>query len=487
MTNTNLTILLLLAAAIPVFSQQTDSTDLKIGDVTVYGSARLRGPVWDWFQGNANNEYAFSESYLRFGFKESGHVFDWNLEFAVPVLLDLPNNAVAAGTQGQQGFGASYYVANKKNTDAAMIFAKQGYVVFHPSTGELKQSIKLGRTEFSDGAELTPHSATVAAVIKTRMAERLIGNFGFSDVGRSFDGAVYSVTDANRNFTLMATRPTRGVFQVDGWGELDINLFYGAYTQETGKGDNSGEFRAFAAGYDDMRDSTLKTDNRPAAVRSLDRQNVEIGTYGADYVHAAKTAMGTFDVLGWGALQYGSWGVQSDRAYAYVAEAGWQPPVLKALKPWLRGGIDYGSGDKHPNDSVHATFFQILPTARVFARFPIYNMMNMRDAFAELALRPSKKLMLRSDMHSLQLASANDLWYQGGGAFQPWTFGYTGRASNGNASLGNLYDISADYTINRNLAFATYFGHLDGGALPYSIYPKDGNANMGFIELDCKF
>jgi len=32
------------------------------------------------------------------------------------------------------------------------------------------------------------------------------------------------------NVTFFASRPTRGVYQVDGMGELDINLFYGAYT-----------------------------------------------------------------------------------------------------------------------------------------------------------------------------------------------------------------------------------------------------------------
>ena len=58
-------------------------------------------------------------------------------------------------------------------------------------------------------------------------------------------------------------------------------------------------------------------------------------------------------------------------------------------------------------------------------------MMNNRDVFGELQLRPSKKISVRSDVHSLRLANRNDLWYSGGGAFQPWTFGYTGRPSNG--------------------------------------------------------
>jgi hypothetical protein len=63
-----------------------------------------------------------------------------------------------------------------------------------------------------------------------RIAHRLIGNFGFSDVGRSFDGVQYSLNPPKWNVTLLAARPTRGVFQVDGWGELKANVFYGAVT-----------------------------------------------------------------------------------------------------------------------------------------------------------------------------------------------------------------------------------------------------------------
>lgn len=476
-----------LAAALPLAAQQSDTSNIKFGDVTAYGSVRLRGPVWDWFQGNADNQYAYSESFLRFGFAEKRRLVDWNVEFAVPVLLNLPSDAVAPGAQGQQGFGATYYVSNHRERNAAMIFAKQGYLVFHPESGALKQSLKVGRTEFSDGAELASPNATVASVIKTRVAERLIGNFGFSDVGRSFDGVVYSATKGSRNLTVLATRPTRGVFQVDGWGDLNIGLFYGAFTQRTGSKTNGGEFRAFAIGYDDGRSSTLKTDNRAATVRARDHENINIGTYGADYVHAVATPAGTFDVLGWGALQYGSWGTQKDRAYAYVAEGGWQPPVGKLLKPWVRIGYDYGSGDRNPNDGTHTTFFQVLPTARVFARFPLYNMMNTRDEFAELVLRPVKSLVLRGDAHSIDLASKRDLWYQGGGAFQPWTFGYSGRTSNGHGGIGNLYDASADLTLKHGLALSAYFGHLQGGSVPQSIYPKNGNANLGYVEMDYKF
>ena len=67
----------------------------------------------------------------------------------------------------------------------------------------------------------------------------------------------------------------------------------------------------------------------------------------------------------------------------------------------------------------------MLPTPRNYARFPLYNLMNIRDAFGELLFRPVKAILIRDDFHNLALANPNDLWYSGGGMFQPWTFGYT--------------------------------------------------------------
>lgn len=456
---------------------------LKIGGVTVSGSLRTRVEAWDWFEGSANNRYTFPGSILRVSLSESKPGLDWQLEFALPFLLGLPDNAIAPGTQGQFGLGASYFAANSGKTNTALPFVKQGYVRLKGIAGHPGHSIKLGRTEFVDGTEVTPKDATLASLKRDRIAHRLLGNFAFSDVGRSFDGVVYSGGGSRLNFTLLGGRPTRGVFQVDGWGELKINVFYGALTGQVGGSGSAGEWRVFGLGYNDTRDQVVKTDNRALAVRRADTGHLNLGTYGGHYIHAVASRAGTVDFLVWGALQNGSWGSLTQRAYAYAAEAGWQPPVLDKVRPWLRGGYNYGSGDKNPNDGTNGTFFQVLPTPRIYARFPFFNMMNNRDVFGELILRPGKALNIRTDIHSLRLASSSDLWYGGGGAFQPWTFGYTGRASGGQAGLATLYDGSVDYTYNRHVSAGLYFGHAAGKLVMQTIYPRGKNANYGFVEL----
>jgi hypothetical protein len=163
-------------------------------------------------------------------------------------------------------------------------------------------------------------------------------------------------------------------------------------------------------------------------------------------------------------------------------EAGFQPAILPKLKPWIRAGYTLGSGDSNPNDSTHGTFFQILPTPRPYARFPFFNMMNTEDAFGALILRPHAKVTISSEYHSLRLTNPNDLWYSGGGAFQPWTFGYTGRSTSGRRSLGNLYDTSAEYRANRHVTFTAYLGYTQGLAAMRQIYPAGKDGRFGYLE-----
>jgi hypothetical protein len=457
----------------------------KLGPLEISVNWRTRAEGWNWFKGTTgNSDYGLWDSLLRVGIGQTGEHFDWFLEGEQPSILGLPNNAVVAAPQGQLGLGGNYYAANHNHTDVANGFVKQAFVNFkHLGPAGLK----LGRFEYFDGLEVKPQDALLATVIQTRIASRLISNFAFAAVQRTYDGVRLSADSGKNNFTFFGARPTQGVYQVKGMDELDVDTYYGAYNRSVTTQQGAGELRVFALGYIDHRTLVLKTDNRPAAIRAADTGKIEIATWGADYAHVFNTTnAGKFDFLIWGAVQTGSWGNLAQHAGAFVGEAGWQPPV-KVMKPWLSAGYSYGSGDKSPNDSRHGTFFQVLPTPRQYARFPFYNMMNNEDLYGTLNLRPASKLTLRSELHTLRLASASDLWYSGGGAFQPATFGYTGRPSNGNRGLGNVWDLSADYQITPAFSTTFYYGHAWGKGVISAIYPKEKNGQLIFLETNFHF
>ena len=479
--------LLLAARPLSLRAQTPASEAVSPGGVTVSGSIRARSYSWDWFGDTATGDYTYPATLVRLGLSKSQPTYDWHIEAALPLVFNLPTTAVAAAPQGQLGLGAAYFAANSNARNTAALFLKQGFVRWN-SVGRIAgQTLKVGRFEFNDGMEVTPKNASLASLKRDRITQRLLGNFGFSDVGRSIDGVQYALTRTGLNLTGVIGRPTQGVFQVNGWPELDVNVFYGAVTGQHGGDRHPCEWRVFGLGYDDYRDGVVKADNRSLALRSADTGSIAIGTYGGHYLQVMPTAAGPFDVLVWGAAQAGVWGALSHRAGAVAAEAGWQPAAFGRLQPWMRAGYDYASGDGDPSDRTHGTFFQLLPTPRVYARLPFFNMMNSRDTFAELIVRPSKKLAARSDVHALRLADAHDLWYSGGGAFQRGTFGYTGRPSNGQSGLAMLYDVSGDYSVTSHFAVSLYYGRAAGQAAIQSIYPTGRYGYLGYGELLSRF
>jgi len=458
---------------------------IKLGKVTVSGSFRTRQEAWDWFQPDSGDpSYLYSGNLFRVTFSQSFESWDWQVELAVPFLLGLPNNAVAPGAQGQLGLGANYFLANDRNRNSAMLFPKQAFLQFKARGAAHR--VKVGRFEFMDGSELAPKNATLAALKRDRINMRLIGHFGWAHVGRSFDGVHYSYTKPSGNFTFVGAIPTRGVFQTDGWGETNSAFGYASFTKPWGKGRHNADTRVFAIHYHDWR-QVLKTDNRPVLLRQADMANIRVASFGGHSLHALETKPGTVDVLVWGLGQTGRWGRLDHRACALALEAGFQPRIAKRLKPWVRGGFFRGSGDGDPSDSVHRSFFQILPTPRPFARFPFFNLMNNQDLNAALILRPHAKVTVSSEFHALRLASSRDLWYLGGGVFQPWTFGYAGRATSGNRSLANLFDTSVEWRARRDVTLTGYIGYAQGKAVTEFIYPRGRDAKLGYLELMYRF
>ena len=113
--------------------------------------------------------------------------------------------------------------------------------------------------------------------------------------------------------------------------------------------------------------------------------------------------------------------------------------------------------------------------------------MNNEDRFVQFTVSPHPKLILRTEAHSLDLASARDLWYIGGGAFQKETFGFTGRPSGGQRRFGDVFDLSADYQLDAQTMFTFYVAHASGKAVIRSIYPSGPSANFAYVEMNRRF
>lgn len=464
-------------------------------------SWRTRVESWHWFDATApgtDGDYAFTGTIVRAGVAARRPGLGVTVEAAVPVLVGLPADAIAPAPQGQLGLGGAYFAANARERDVATVILKNAFVRVGGGTAAAPRghAVRLGRMELADGAEMAPVDATLAAVKRDRIAQRLLGPFAWTHVGRSFDGVHYTYDRpaipggaAPFNVTLAAVRPTEGAFRANAWSPLRIDVLYGAYTRGVAWGGRqASDLRLFVLHYDDRRDAAraVKVDNRPAAARAADAGRVRVTTVGGHVLHAIPSRAGTVDLVAWGAAQVGDWGALSHRAQAAALEAGWQPAGLP-WRPWVRATWFAGSGDGDASDGRHGTFFEVLPTPRPFARFPFHNLMNIEQAGGTLVLRPATRVTLRTDVNALRLRRASDLWYAGGGAFERASFGYAGRPAGGARTLATLADLSVDVRLTRRLGVNAYLARAAEGAVPRTVHPGTGPATFGYVEFDVRY
>ena len=86
------------------------------------------------------------------------------------MLVGLPADAIASGTQGQLGLGATYFAANQAGRSSASIFVKQALIRLNDLAAVAGQSLAGGRMELVDGTEVAPKQPTLAALKHDRIA-----------------------------------------------------------------------------------------------------------------------------------------------------------------------------------------------------------------------------------------------------------------------------------------------------------------------------
>jgi hypothetical protein len=447
-------------------------------------SERLRYESFDWFEprlpdGEERARYDFGAAQTRVGVRYTLP----RLTLAVTVqdtrLFGLPDDASLGPPTGALGPGAVYF-AHERDRDPGDSFVKLANATWRPAP-DGPFELTLGRFELADGLETVAADPTLAWLERARLGERLVGPFNYTHVTRSFDGLRAAWDLPAWHLSAFATRPTHGGFELDANSTIDDVLLAGASITWRGLPEATPtDLRFFGLRYEDDR-GLGKVDNRPNPLRSADRGSIEVDTAGGHAATALPTTAGTADLMLWGVGQRGEWGALDHRAWAFAAEGGHRFDEAP-WKPWLRAGWNRSSGDDAPGDGRHETFFQLLPTARVYAQFPFYNLMNLDDRFVQLLLAPHPRVTLRADLHRLELSAGRDLWYGGGGATSDAVFGFSGIATGGEEELAQVVELGLQAQLPARFSLAAYAGRAAGGDAVRAAFRR-GDARFAFLEL----
>jgi len=445
------------------------------------GSNRTRVEFVDWFDNPMlNGQHEFVHTRTRLGLRLVADPIEAYVEYQNNVLGNVPENA--------PGPGGVYFVNTARHTQVGN-WVRQGWVKLTHDFGPYRAAAQVGRQPYSDGAETTSSDPALAWLRKARISERLVGPFDYTAIGRSFDGVVLSLDHTVANLTGFALRPTSGGFEVDAGRHIEsIDLAGLSVTLKDRPGFDGTSARLFWIYYADDRpdtDGVVALDNRPLPLRMADQDEIAISTLGGEWMHVHDLGPGRADVLVWGAQQFGDWQGLDHTGWAFAAEAGYQVPGWWA-KPWLRTGVLRSSGDDDPDDGSHETFFQMLPTARLYALTPFYNLMNDQDVFVQLLARPLDQVSVRIDGHWLSVTERADLAYFGGGATKDDFFGYGGLPTGNARGLSYLVDLGVTWTPCQYLAIGTYYAHGFGQGVIHQNF-EDTSLDYGYIEATVHF
>jgi hypothetical protein len=423
---------LLVFAATPAAAQNAGES----GDPVVTPTIRnvTRAEAWSFFEppaGGGDPTYSLLGNRATLGVRVDSRRLTVQGSLQYAQMVGLPRQSIGPGPLGP---GPVFYIS-AESSRAFQLYFKSLSLRLKNIVPRL--SLEFGRMTYESG-ENTP------------FAGRLIGNAEWSMFERAFDGARLDYQGPTWRVHGSFVMPTQGAFEESASPTI-------GRVQLTSASASRGGVEVFAHNYRDRRAISGRPDNTGA--RSP-RADISLQTVGS----ALTRAVLGVDVQAWGALQRGDWYGDQHRALSASAEARYRWTRIGAT-PSISAGALYASGDDDPNDSIHGTFFPMVPTTAPSVLAATYAQMNFRDLYVRGRATPHHRLLLSAEVHRLSLVSRQDRWYSGTGAtaFAGQYFGYSSRPSTLATSLGTFLQLSAESALTTHWRIAATAGFIRGG------------------------
>ncbi len=317
----------------------------------------------------------------------------------------------------------------------------QGYFEWQDINGS-RLALKLGRQELSYGDE------------------RLIGAFGWSNVGRSFDAVKLSYLGGN--------------YRIDG---------FHATTTETGPAAEDATFSGLYAIFENTAAgkleayALLKSDSRKiyASELTLSRESLSVQTLGFRLTGALPGSP-----LRYGAevaLQRGDFGDDDLEAWAGHFEAVYKTGIGAALQ--LRAEYNFASGDDDPADGTRGTFDNLFPTNHSkYGYIDFISWRNVKNLRLGATASPAKGHTVSLDFHKFWTATRNDHVYRASGAVL-----LPALPSATTSDVGQEIDITWRFSPAKGLGVLAGYSHFFAGELFEQAHSSGAVEDADFFYL----
>jgi len=466
-----------LFAALSLLALPLSTAVPAAADVSAGVEIRLRGEAWDAPSGNPTLEQEFAFGLARARARVDGQWDEWTLTAVLQgaAAFDLPE-------RGSFGIAPVYVAANDGETDPA------GAGVAELAVGYRREGfgIAVGRQGYTDGFEAATGVPYLDGVKRARIAERLVGNWDWVNVGRRFDGAAADLETGRLHWAGFGFRPlSGGVDHEDGLEPLDDLEVYGLSVTATDLGGSG--LPGFPYPYQELRVGLIRYDDaRPGALVAA-RGEIEVTTLVAHWLAGGPDR----DLILWLALQEGDWGPAEHGAWAAFAEAGRSFPD-RPRSPAVRAGVALASGDGAPSGDGggdHHTFLNLLPTNhKWYGGMDFSAFSNLETAYLQGSLALPASWRATAELHTFRLAERADAWWGGSGAFEERTFGYAARnpaAGPGfrSSHLGEELDVTFARPLPAGFGLTLAASYFLGGSAAAEVLTRDEDGAWGFAQL----
>jgi hypothetical protein len=325
----------------------------------------------------------------------------------------------------------------------------QAYVDWKPAVSE-RWEVRAGRQELVYGEE------------------RLVGAFGWDNVGRSFDGA--------------RLRYRAGLWSTDFFGARLVDVrragaghrpgnqdLYGIYS--TRKPKESASRTELYALY--LHDGLRTSGENPMGTF----QPTNIVTLGFRHLHQPKGGWRYSIEHAW---QFGERGPDGHGAAMLVSTGGYA--WGGRWEPRLQGEYDFATGDNDPSDGRSREFNNLFPTNHIFYGYAdLVGLRNVHDFRLTASVRLHSKLTVEVDYHRFLLVARRGPWKNAAGRVMG--FDPTGAAGR---DLGQEFDFTARVPLHAHVSILT----------GYSIFPPGRFAvltrgpathHFGYIQTTVRF